>query len=90
MFLRMMKGQLGKLPSKQEAAAHAWTPEDLAFVRQRRNGQAVGGPETVRPVLRNLLEKTGVDELMMTTQMHAAVDRIRSIEMVNTLLNKYL
>ncbi|ABE30282.1 luciferase oxidoreductase, group 1 family protein [Paraburkholderia xenovorans LB400] len=85
MFRLLFQGRPGKLPSPEEVAAHPWTQEDLAFVRQRRRGQAIGSPETVRSVLTELLEATGADELMMTTQMYRLEDRIRSLEMVSEM-----
>jgi luciferase family oxidoreductase group 1 len=85
MSLRLSQGRPGMLPSPEEVAAHPWTPGDLAFIRQRRCGQAIGSPETVRSVLNKLLEATGADELMMTTQMYYLEDRIRSLEMVSEM-----
>lgn len=87
MFMRLFQGRPGMLPSPEEVAAHRWTHEELAFVRQRRRGQAIGSPETVRAVLKELLETTGADELMKTTQMYRLADRIRSIEMVEEMFN---
>mgnify|MGYP001316316927 CR=1 FL=1 len=87
MFMRLFQGRQGMLPSPEEVAAHRWTHEDLAFVQQRRRGQAIGSPETVRSVLKGLLESTGADELMMTTQMYRLEDRIRSIETVKEMFN---
>jgi len=85
MFLRMMRGQMGLMPSPEEVAAHRWTPEDLAFLHQRHHGQAVGSVATVRAALGELLATTGADELMMTTQMYSLDDRIRTLEQVGAM-----
>jgi len=85
MFRRLFAGLPGRLPSPTEAQAHDWTSADLAFVEQRRRGQAIGSPDTVRLALGQLLETTGADELMMTTQMFSLTDRIRSLELVSAL-----
>ena len=49
---------------------------------QRREGQATGSPETVRRQLTELVERTGADELMLTTMVYDIKDRIRSFELV--------
>ncbi|WP_217593917.1 LLM class flavin-dependent oxidoreductase [Cohnella sp. GbtcB17] len=87
MFLRLFQGRPGMLPSPEETEAHRWTHEELAFVQQRRRGQAIGSPATVHSVLKELLETTEADEFMMTTQMYRLADRIRSIEMVKAMFN---
>jgi alkanesulfonate monooxygenase SsuD/methylene tetrahydromethanopterin reductase-like flavin-dependent oxidoreductase (luciferase family) len=42
----------------------------------------VGAPDTVRQGLDALLTRTGADELMITTNVHAHQDRLRSFELV--------
>jgi luciferase family oxidoreductase group 1 len=84
-FLRLRRGNPGLLPTPEEAAAHPWTPLDREFVAQRRAGQAIGAPDTVRAALATLLEQTEADELMITTQLHGVEDRIRSLELVRAL-----
>ena len=85
MFLRMMRGQMGRMPSPEEVAAHRWTAEDLAFLHQRHHGQAVGSPATIRAALTGLLAATDADELMMTTQMYSLQDRIGTLEQVSDM-----
>ena len=43
----------------------------------------IGCPRTVRAHLLQLLERTGADELMVTTMVHAHADRIRSFELIS-------
>ena len=81
MFRNMFAGRPILLPSPEEVDAHDWTAEDLAFSRQRRRGQAIGSPETVRDVIADLLARTGADELMLTSQMYRLADRVRSLEL---------
>ena len=38
----------------------------------------VGSPETVRTRLEALAERTGVDELMVTTMVHSHAERVES------------
>jgi luciferase family oxidoreductase group 1 len=84
-FLRLRQGRPGPLPTPETAAAHPWSAEERAFVAQRREGQAVGSPETVEKELAALLADTAADELMVTAMLHDPADRIRSIELVREL-----
>jgi luciferase family oxidoreductase group 1 len=84
-FLRLRQGRPGPLPSSETAAAHPWTDQERAFVAQRREGQAVGSPETVEKSLAAVLEATRADELMITAMAYDPADRIRSIELVREL-----
>ncbi|MDQ2797710.1 MAG: LLM class flavin-dependent oxidoreductase [Actinomycetota bacterium] len=84
-FLRLRQGQPGRLPTPEQAAAHPWTPAEQQFVLQRRDGQAIGSPDTVRASLGRLIQATEADEIMITTLAHSAADRIRSIELTRGL-----
>jgi luciferase family oxidoreductase group 1 len=86
-FLRLRQGRPGPLPSPETAAAHPWTPQEREFVAQRREGQAVGSPETVEKQLADVLTATQADELMITTLAHAPADRLRSTELVRGLVD---
>ncbi len=84
-FLRLRQGNPGPLPTPEEAAAHPWTPAEQQFVLQRRDGQAIGSPDTVRESLRRLLADTEADELMITAQVADPAARIRSVELTRAL-----
>ena len=68
--------------SPEEAAAYQYSDMELEFARERRQGQAMGSPETVRRQLDELLDKTGADELMLTSLVYDIEDRIRSFELI--------
>ncbi|MGH3444274.1 MAG: MsnO8 family LLM class oxidoreductase, partial [Nocardioidaceae bacterium] len=87
-FLRLRQGRPGTLPTPEQAAAHAWTPHEQAFVADRRTGQAVGSPDTVRTQLGELLAATEPNELMITTQVYSPAERIRSAELVRGLFGE--
>ena len=44
--------------------------------------RVVGTPDTVVPELRNLVERTGANELMVTSVAYDLTARIRSIELL--------
>jgi alkanesulfonate monooxygenase SsuD/methylene tetrahydromethanopterin reductase-like flavin-dependent oxidoreductase (luciferase family) len=42
----------------------------------------IGSPSTVRDGVRELVERTGVDELMVVTSAHDGADRLRSYQLL--------
>ena len=84
-FLRLRQGQPGTLPTPEQAAEYPWSDMEREFVAQRRDGQAVGSPDTVRDALEGLIKATQPDELMITTLVHSPQDRLRSTELVRGL-----
>ncbi|MGI5130798.1 LLM class flavin-dependent oxidoreductase [Pseudonocardia sp. CA-107938] len=85
-FLQLRKGNPGLLPTPEEAAAHPLSELDEAFIADRMEQQIIGSPDTVRDGVRELLDRTAADELMIVTAMHGAADRIRSYEIVHDAL----
>jgi luciferase family oxidoreductase group 1 len=85
-FLQLRKGNPGLLPSPEEAATHPLTELDQAFVEDRLEQQIIGSPDTVRDGVRELLERTAADELMIVTAMHGGAERIRSYELLHEAL----
>nr|WP_306458867.1 LLM class flavin-dependent oxidoreductase [Micromonospora purpureochromogenes] len=81
-FLKLRSGRPEPLATPEEAAAYPYNEFEREFVRQRRDGQAMGSPETVRRQLGDLLARTGADELMITTMVYDVADRVRSFELV--------
>ncbi|CAJ59409.1 MULTISPECIES: LLM class flavin-dependent oxidoreductase [Frankia] len=84
-MLRIRGGRPGVFPSPEEAAAHAWTPQERAAAENATASHIVGSPSTVRAGIDALLDVTGADEIMITTNVHRLADRIRSYELVADL-----
>jgi luciferase family oxidoreductase group 1 len=80
-FLLLRAGRPGPLPSPEEAAAYPYTPLDHEIIKARASTHIVGGPETVRAGVNQLLAETAADELMITTMVHDHGDRMRSYEL---------
>jgi luciferase family oxidoreductase group 1 len=81
-FLRLRTGKPQPLATPEEAAAYPYTPGEREIAWGRFESQAIGSPDTVRSQLAGLLERTGADELMLTTMVYDINDRIRSFELV--------
>jgi len=75
-------GRTTVYPSAAEADEHTWTNEDDDLVRQLFAPQVIGGPDTVRRSVEELLSTTGADELMAVTMVPDPADRLRSYELL--------
>ncbi|WP_034384675.1 LLM class flavin-dependent oxidoreductase [Deinococcus sp. YIM 77859] len=82
MFLRLTRGELAPFPSVAEARAYPYTPHERAQVAAYRARVVVGDPAQVRTRLLDLAERTGADELMLTTLLHDPAARRRSYALV--------
>ncbi|CAB4796798.1 unannotated protein [freshwater metagenome] len=49
----------------------------------------IGSPGSVRRQLQELVDRTGVDELMVMTMMHSHADRVRSYELMMSELRAH-
>jgi luciferase family oxidoreductase group 1 len=81
-FARLRAGNPGRFPTPEDAAEHEFTAQQEASVAQVSGSAVIGGPEKVREGLELLAEKSGADELMLTTMVHDPADRLRSYELV--------
>jgi luciferase family oxidoreductase group 1 len=81
-FLRLRSGRPGRFPTPEEAAAFTMSPADEQLVSSWSSSRIVGDPVTVAERLTALRERTGADELMITTMVHGHDDRVRSYELV--------
>jgi luciferase family oxidoreductase group 1 len=81
-MLRMRTGRPGPAPTPQEAAEYSYTPAEKEFVRKLTATYVVGSPATVRDGLLELAGRTGVQELMVTTNVSDPEERVRSYELL--------
>src|SRR5262245_44648177 len=81
-FVRLRSGRPGRLPSPEEAAAHEYSPLEAEIARSWTSSHVVGSPERVRTLLSDLADRTGADELMITTMVHSHAERLRSYQLV--------
>ncbi len=82
-WVRLQRGEFGPLPSPQEAAAHPYTPQELAIVRSYRSLNFVGTPESVREGILARVAETGADEVMVISTIHSHTERLRSYELLS-------
>jgi alkanesulfonate monooxygenase SsuD/methylene tetrahydromethanopterin reductase-like flavin-dependent oxidoreductase (luciferase family) len=84
-FLRLRSGRPGRYPTPEEAAEYTFTPREREVIRSWTSSHVVGDPDAVRGQLADLVERTGADELIVTTMTHDPADRIRSYELLAEL-----
>ena len=79
---RLRSGSPGPLPSPEEAAAHDWTPQERAIAHSMGSKVSVGTPDEVAADLLRRAREADADEVMITTAVHDADERRRSVELV--------
>jgi len=77
-------------PSPEDAAAHVWTEEERAWADARQAAQAVGGPDKVRARLAEFIEKTQLNELMITNSVTDESEKLQSLERVRGMFGDEL
>ncbi len=82
-FLRLRSGRPGPFPTNEEAASYPYSAQERAFVDNRMSEQIIGGPESVRQQIDELLATTQVNELMITTMTYDSADRWHSFDLVS-------
>jgi luciferase family oxidoreductase group 1 len=81
-MLQLRKGTPSPVVSPDEAAAYDYSPAERALVESTTADHAVGDPESVHAKLAALVERTGADELMLSTRAHSLETRARSLSLV--------
>ena len=84
-FLRLRAGRPGRFPTPEEAESFNPTPSEKEVLRSWSSSRIVGDPAGVADQLAVLVERTGCNELMVTTMAHDPADRLRSYELVADL-----
>jgi luciferase family oxidoreductase group 1 len=86
-MLRLRAGKPGLLPTPDEALAYPYSAQEREAIATITDSHVVGGPDTVRKGLRELLERTRPQELMVSTNVADPPARRRSYEIVADIFN---
>ncbi len=81
-ILQLRTGRPAPLATPERAAAYAFTPTERAIVERATASHVVGDPASVADGLARLIERTGADELMVSTRAHSLEVRARSLTLV--------
>lgn len=83
-MLRLRQGRPAPIPTIEDAEAllPRLSPAERAAVDEAIERAVVGGPQTVHAALRELVERTGTAELMLTSQVADPQQRVQALERV--------
>lgn len=81
-LLQLRTGRLAPLASPEEAAAYSFSPVERSHVDSVMATHVIGDPDTVAEGLSSLVQRTGADELIISTRLHDLAARLRSLELV--------
>ncbi len=81
-FINLRRGNPGPLQPPLESTEGLWTDLERRGVEHALLESVVGSPEKVRSGIAAFVEKTGVDELMVTGQIFDHAARLRSFEII--------
>jgi luciferase family oxidoreductase group 1 len=81
-FVALRRGQPTLLPPPVDSMDGLWTPFEKSGVEHAFREAVVGSPATVKRGLRAFLDRTQVDELMVTAAIYDQQARLRSFELV--------
>lgn len=85
-FLRLYRGDAGKLPAPVAELGEEWSPRELMAMEQTLARSLVGDRDQVRHGLKALLAETGADELMFNGPIVDQGARLRSFEIAAELM----
>lgn len=81
-IVHVLGGRPGLHTTEEQAAAYRFSEFEAEVVDQRIGTQIVGGPDTARRKVADLLDQTGADELMALTTVRGLDDRVRSYQLL--------
>ena len=84
-FANLFRGTPGQLPPPVEDMNTYWSPGEAAGIARALCYACVGAPDTVRSLLREFIDMTKADELMITAQIFDHQARLRSFEIAAEL-----
>jgi len=81
-WVRLHRREFTPLPSPEEAQAYQYSPQERVIVEANRQRHFIGTPFKVASTIRNLVNDTGVDEIMVTSMMYGRNARFRAYELL--------
>ncbi|WP_138754404.1 LLM class flavin-dependent oxidoreductase [Paenibacillus sinopodophylli] len=85
LFLSFIRNTRGPLPAPVRDMDTVWTPQEKIALQQQLGSSIVGGPDTVRSKLKQYIEATKADEIMVAAHIFDHKARLRSYEIIAEL-----
>jgi luciferase family oxidoreductase group 1 len=86
-FVNLRSGRPGRLPPPVAGYTQQIGPAERAMLDSVLSCAAIGAADTVRASLKAFVERTGADELMITSQIYDHAARLRSYEITAELFS---
>jgi luciferase family oxidoreductase group 1 len=80
MILRLVRGERGARPTREQARAYQFTDADRAAIRRMPGRRIVGTPDAVAAEISSLADQTQADEVMLMTMVPDLDVRLRTLE----------
>jgi luciferase family oxidoreductase group 1 len=85
-FANIFRGTRGRLPPPIDDIENYWTPEEKAQASSMLARSVAGSADTVGRGLRQFIDETGVDEIIVASAIYDHAARLRSYEIVAEVL----
>jgi alkanesulfonate monooxygenase SsuD/methylene tetrahydromethanopterin reductase-like flavin-dependent oxidoreductase (luciferase family) len=86
-FVNLRSGRPAPLPPPVEGYAQRVGPAERALLDSVLSCSAIGSASTVHASVRAFVERTGADELMITSQIFDQAHRLRSYEITSGMVS---
>ncbi len=84
-FAKLIRGEPGPLEPPVDSMEDRWSAREEAYVGHALREAVIGAPEPVRRGLQAFIDRTGVDEVIVTGMVHDHAARRRSLEIIAEL-----
>jgi luciferase family oxidoreductase group 1 len=81
-MLLLRSGRLQEIPTPEQAAAYSYSAAELELVRAMGSTEVVGSTEQVAEGLDELVDRFGVQEMLISTRAHGQAAKLRSMELI--------
>ena len=86
--LGIIRGRSYPLKKPVTSMDRIWSREEAAAIQHMMAYTFIGSPTTVKPRLEKFITKSGIDELMVTTNIFSQEDRLRSYELLAEMMHE--
>lgn len=87
-FLNLIRGRMGQLNPPVDSMDGLWSEQEKMMVRKQLSFTITGTKAAVKEKLNDIIDQTGVDELIVVSQIYDHSARLRSFELLAEVINE--
>ncbi|MEV5029900.1 LLM class flavin-dependent oxidoreductase [Paenibacillus sp. LPE1-1-1.1] len=87
-FLNLIRGRMGQLNPPVDSMDGLWSEQEKMMVRKQLSFTITGTKAAVKEKLNDIIDQTGVDELIVVSQIYDHSARLRSFELLAEVMNE--